>query len=203
MRGIVTRRTDLGVASSPSRPLTPRFCLLLPPTSPPSVLVPPPNPPRPFSFRRVVTIPLARLSLSLSPRRSSPPLPSPTSPPPTPPPAFQARRRLTRHDDRLIHPLLSPFFFFLPPFLSPRWIERRSGGEVPAAHPCTGGSAEGGYGVVSLPFVLHLFRVSVRLFTWMNRSSQPFKVQACSNLPHPPPPPPPKKWSRGSLARPR
>lgn len=45
MRGIVTRRTDLGVTSSPSRPLTPRFPLLLlpppPPTSPPSVLVPP------------------------------------------------------------------------------------------------------------------------------------------------------------------
>lgn len=66
-------------------------------------------------------VPLAS-SLSLSPPRLPPPLPPPP-PPPSPHLAFQARLRLTRHDDRLIHPFFF-LFFFPPPVLKPLGRER-------------------------------------------------------------------------------
>lgn len=92
---------------SPTHPLTPDFLLLmsppLPPSCPPSSALSPSPPP-------CHSLLLACLPHSLLP-------------PPSPHLAFQARLRLTRHDDRLIHPFFF-LFFFPPPVLKPLGRER-------------------------------------------------------------------------------
>lgn len=76
-------------------------------TSPSFLPYPPPCPPR---------LLLVTLSSSLA-------SPAPSSPSPSPHLAFQTRLRLTRHDDRLIHPFFF-LFFFPPPVLKPLGRER-------------------------------------------------------------------------------
>lgn len=80
--------------SSPAHPLTPGFLLLLSPSLPPC----------PLSISFLHPPIFLTFSLSLSPLCLRLPLC------PSNAPAFHARQRLTRHDDRLIHPL----FFFSP-----------------------------------------------------------------------------------------